>query len=282
LGRDRELAETTGGDMTSVEWVDVTPEVAAEWLLRTHVNRRTYERTVNTYSRLMMNGLWGISNDAIVFDVKDHLINGQHRLKAIIKSDVTCRFLVVQGAETTSQQVMDSGRKRTLADELTVRGESNSHMLAAALADLYRWEIGAPRNRSAYPALVEALGLLDKHSGIRDSLHYGRLAATNIRYKGGLATCLHYTFGLLDETAPEDANTFFTAVSTGVNLTEHHPIYMLRRVLEKEILALRKTPPTVIHAMTIKAWNAYRDGTEIKLLTFKPGGAKPEIWPEPH
>jgi hypothetical protein len=34
-------------------------------------------------------------------------------------------------------------------------------------------------------------------------------------------------------------------------------------------------------AIMIKAWNAYRRGDSIGLLSFKSGGAKPERFPEP-
>ena len=34
--------------------------------------------------------------------------------------------------------------------------------------------------------------------------------------------------------------------------------------------------------LVIKAWNAYRNGDELRLLRFKPGGANPEKFPMPH
>jgi hypothetical protein len=34
-------------------------------------------------------------------------------------------------------------------------------------------------------------------------------------------------------------------------------------------------------ALFIKAWNAYREGREVSLLKWNPGGARPEEFPVP-
>ncbi len=36
---------------------------------------------------------------------------------------------------------------------------------------------------------------------------------------------------------------------------------------------------TRMHAITVKAWNAYRDGRELRLLKWSPGGSSPEPFP---
>ena len=38
---------------------------------------------------------------------------------------------------------------------------------------------------------------------------------------------------------------------------------------------------TYLLAITLKAWNAYRQGETVGLYRWRPGGAKPEAFPEP-
>ena len=63
---------------------------------------------------------------------------------------------------------------------------------------------------------------------------------------------------------------------------EGHPIYTLRslyrNIFEKESVYRGQYE---IAALTIKAWNVWRDGGEVRSLRFAPGGSKPEKFPEP-
>ncbi len=56
---------------------------------------------------------------------------------------------------------------------------------------------------------------------------------------------------------------------------------MLRNALPRDALATKKMPASHRLAITIKAWNAYREGRSIGYLRFAGGGAKPEQFPEP-
>jgi hypothetical protein len=69
-------------------------------------------------------------------------------------------------------------------------------------------------------------------------------------------------------------------LATGENLTKGNPIYALRSLLEKDRMAIRRFGQTYRLAVIIKAWNAYRDGREVKSLRWTQGGANPEPFPE--
>jgi len=61
----------------------------------------------------MKAGKWRVTDQGIGFDAGGHLVNGHHRLRAILASGATIRSLVVMGLESESVQFIDVGGSRT-------------------------------------------------------------------------------------------------------------------------------------------------------------------------
>jgi hypothetical protein len=70
-----------------------------------------------------------------------HLIDGQHRLHAIIQANVPIKSYVVRSITKEAFSVLDSGIKRTMGDEFTFAGEMNAIALAAGLHQLRKLEV---------------------------------------------------------------------------------------------------------------------------------------------
>lgn len=104
---------------TSGGIVDVTPEMA-ETLINTsnYDNRKVKNRVVEKYAKMMENGEWQFSPETISISKAGRLLNGQHRLLAVVKSGVTCRFLIAAGFDDDVFKVLDRGATRTTADAL--------------------------------------------------------------------------------------------------------------------------------------------------------------------
>ncbi len=96
------------------EVVDITPEMAAEFLRLNSNNRKAREYVVRQYAQLMSEGRWSLSHQGIAFYKDGSLADGQHRLLAVVRSGTTVRMLVSYGVERTSY--IDVGLKRTGAD----------------------------------------------------------------------------------------------------------------------------------------------------------------------
>ncbi len=125
--------------------VDITPELAKKWLSQNTHNRNLRERVVNGYAADMRDGNWVEDGQSIKFAKGDvvlldnppihggPLLDGQHRLSAIVTADATIRMLVVSNLPDSTQEVMDTGAKRVLGDVLKLRGEAYAITLAATL-----------------------------------------------------------------------------------------------------------------------------------------------------
>jgi hypothetical protein len=109
-------------------WMDVTPKLAAEWLRNNFVNRPLSEDTVIAYARDMANKVWTRTHQGIAFNDADALIDGQHRLHAVVRSGVTVPMMVtfglpakIEGAQMTTMDAVDRGKPRSVADQLRIQ-----------------------------------------------------------------------------------------------------------------------------------------------------------------
>lgn len=101
----------------------ITPSLAAEYISNNYdYNRKVAEPKVNDLSTEMNMGRFYLGDSAICFNEEGALINGQHRLNALIKSDTTQVFIVARNMPEVSLKIMDIGAKRDTADRVTLTG----------------------------------------------------------------------------------------------------------------------------------------------------------------
>lgn len=100
----------------------VTPEMAAEWLRSNTANRKPSQAAVKRWAKIMLAHSWKLCTDAIAFDTKGVLINGQHRLMAVIESGTTQPFIVAFNFPEESKESCDLGKKRQLHEIMTIGG----------------------------------------------------------------------------------------------------------------------------------------------------------------
>lgn len=138
----------------SSNWEVVTPDRARALLAMCRashektgmaVNRSVADHTVAAYARDMMNDKWEITHQGIAIEAETGLvIDGQHRLEAIIRSNTPQIMLVTIGVPGASKLVMDRGRVRSVADALRLaNGDAgiNRNVVATAksMAKNHRW-----------------------------------------------------------------------------------------------------------------------------------------------
>lgn len=115
---------------------NITPEIAKNYLaMNCDNNRRIQQRRVDVYAEMMKAGEWKLNGEGIHFDSNGHLLNGQHRLSAIVKSGVTVQMLVVKNAEGP----FDRGQTRSTSQALGMAGlkEELANNTMCAVAKLF-------------------------------------------------------------------------------------------------------------------------------------------------
>ena len=123
-----------------VERMWIAPDLALEWLEQTNTNnRKLSQKHVDRLARDMTEGKWVLTHSGIAFGPDGTLLDGQHRLWAIVESGISVEMFVWRGVEPEAMMTIDCGKTRSMADILNIAGENgeiNSHHLATLRAML--------------------------------------------------------------------------------------------------------------------------------------------------
>jgi hypothetical protein len=252
----------------------ITPDMARDWLEHNTHNRRMSDRLVMVYAQAMKEGEWKLNGEPIIFDKKGRLQSGQHRLQAVVESDTPIWSVVVRGAEAEAIYSLDSGRRRRMTDVLTLRGEKDVANLGSAVTWWWRYTVGAMDRLGESATTTHLLKVLDETPSIRESLTQGRRLHQSLGFSTGLMTALYMAFVDRDQ---DDADFFVEQLATQVNLDLTDPAYALVRWARNASRETRTPSQVTVAAVTVKAWNAFREHRVIRSLTFKGNEEFPEV-----
>jgi hypothetical protein len=98
--------------------VTVTPMMAREWLGKNTRNRAFRRSHVGGLAAQMRRGDWKLTHQGIAFAPDGTLLDGQHRLAAIVAADVAVTMLVFWNWDADVFGVLDKGINRTIRDDL--------------------------------------------------------------------------------------------------------------------------------------------------------------------
>ncbi len=245
-----------------VETCEITPETAGRWLLANQHNRPLSKSHVVFLANQMSSGEWMLNGQPIIIGEDEQILDGQHRLYAIIESGVTVRSLVIYGVPPEAFKTIDTGKVRTGSDVLNMNYPNEKRQVVAAVATAARWVMlwRKGRGRRRIPN-SEILVFAQENPEI------WRCASTLYEYPRdsqvialGAGTFLYFLFQEIDE---EQAREFMHKLSTGEALKRSEVEYMLRAQLIKNASRLTaKYSHHTIMRMVIKAWNVKRSGKE--------------------
>jgi hypothetical protein len=94
----------------------VTPEMAKEYLTKNTDNRNKRGWWVSGLANQIKRGEWIPTHQGVGITKSGRLIDGQHRLEAIIEANIPVEMMVTTGVRDDAYKVLDSGIKRTMAD----------------------------------------------------------------------------------------------------------------------------------------------------------------------
>lgn len=272
------------------EFMIITPAMASAWLSDNKFdNRNLTDRLVDKIARDIKENKWVVDGSAIRFDKKGNVIDGQHRLWAIVTAGKPIESLVIHGLSEESKDIIDTGKTRSNSDILHFHGYVNTASLANACrlsigykkneGNLYNWASGSSKLHCSSSEIVA------EAESNRDlvNCHQKVISYKFIKKFIGLGTasfCLHI-FSKLDKRKAEE---FFYLLEKGENLKEGDPILALRNSLAlRDHLTMKLAKggnyrTAYLIALVIKAWNAYRNGKQVKRLYF---GDEKESYPYP-
>jgi len=258
----------------TTELMEITPDIAQDMLRYNGAGNRPIRTShVADLARAIKQGEWRITNNAIAFDVEGQVIDGQHRLLAVVRCQISIMSQVTFGLPRGTFMVIDRGKARDAGDIAGLLGMRYYKNVGTAIKLLYQFERGTIGKSNAGPSNTEVVLLLVANRDIEFSAPVGR--SVSFLLSCGIATFCHYIFA---KKSKEDADNFFESLRTGDKSSAYDPVWVLRERLLREKANRAKLPRHEIVAWVIVAWNHYRADRQIKCLRWSQSS---KSFPEP-
>jgi hypothetical protein len=251
----------TGNDNLIVQVTTITPEDAARWLKCNHNNRPVRRGHVAFLAKEIRDGNWQLNGQGIVISENEEVLDGQHRLMAIIEAGVAVKSLVIYGIDKAAFKTMDTGAVRTGADALALwypdTKQAITKAVGAAVPLCTALEMGFTNNKiktsntetlayvAAHPSMWRCAEVLD---GLPHDMRPISL---------GMGTA---TYEMFQRKNVAQADTFMRNLFTGENLPLDAPEMIVRGILQRNATQNAKYPAVIRLKMIVKAWNWRRRG----------------------
>lgn len=252
----------------------ITPEIAKKMLEKNSKNRQLSHTNVQKLAREIKAGRWRLNGDMIRISVDGDVLDGQHRLWAVVRSGMTIQTWVMYDVPGDVFDTIDVGKRRSAADTLSCMGEKHARDLAALLTLIERYMTGKALTGIEYNN-SEMQVLLMKYPDARAHL-VSDTSKARLLPPSVLNVC-HYLFSKKD---PVLAREFLEKIVTGTGLEKGDPWHALREKLLDNLVSTSKLPKAQIWACCVKAWNCAREGRRITRINLLREGANAEDFPE--
>lgn len=254
----------------------------AQTLLEKNIseNRSVRKAQVLRYANDMKGGRWKTNTGETIKITNDGtVVDGQHRLLAVIKAGVEIEFEVAFNVSSDTFDVLDTGCTRTAGDSFKVSGIRNANAIPAIIQQYHILSTGngVSDDASKSQRLTNAQ-LLQQY--YLNETYWQEVAKKGHLWYRSFSRILKqsWTSGLyafLETLDDNKAFEFMEQLCTGANIT-HEVINLLRNKLISDVQAQRRISQGVKMGLIIKAWNVFRMDKPIKILKFDP---KKELFP---
>ena len=248
--------------------IKITPELAETLLEKNTGNRKIHTKTVKRYSDEMKKGRWLLNGETIKISSTGTILDGQHRLSAVIDSGVSMETFIVTDIDDGSFTSIDIGKKRSAADALYIHGCGKNHMAKASCTRfIFNLMIGK-NTEAAVRVSAENSDILNQFLVMGDDFNNDIDAACCLNNAKTLIGYMslgsfYYLFGKVDKHKRDE---FFNGINTGEGLSAGSPILFLRNKILHTRSKGRKMLSEDLINLTIAAWLAFIDGKTVSYL----------------
>jgi hypothetical protein len=242
-------------------------------LMTTHVHRLAHA---------IRSGQWLLTHQAIAFDTTGRLVDGQHRIAAIVEANMPVEVVVAREVDPRAFQVIDTGRNRSSGHVLQIAGIPSAIVVSSAIKALMKYDetVGSRRswqrldltitNEDVVEFAITPRGVLLR--GQQSTADYmlsgvGRVGA-RVSVMVGLTLIREATGGEHDAQITE----FVEKVAQGSMLPVNSPILAYRRWLTNQYpqYAHHERGYAALIAL-LKTWQDFTEGRERAVLSVRPG-----------
>ena len=218
-----------------IRFEKITPAIAKKYLACNVKNRPVRQNHLKALINEMRQGIYLETHQGIAFNTNGELIDGQHRLMAVIESGATVTMPVarglpvtqtINGTEFNTMDVIDRGPRRTVADQLKLNhGVVDANRYVAAMRTIARLLV----DNLHPPALsIQQALFLKTHFGQSVETIAEACWGSKLTKSGNLIGAM--SFGMSRD--PLLVVKFAKQLSTGEDLSRGMPALTIRTYLE--------------------------------------------------
>ncbi len=240
-------------------------------------NRHVSDTRTKRYEDDMKARNWALNGEAIKIGVNGEVLDGQHRLWAVLNSGITIKTVVVYGMDPKLFSTLDQGWGRNGGSILSILRVPSPREVSAALNWLFRYQqkkvnSGTGLGNSLSNPEIERTFF--KYPDIVNSIEFGKATKKLMPTSVGIVT----HFLLVNHAGQKKATAFFEDLAEGAGLEKGDPVLALREKLRDIKTKFEKRKPTSdeYFALILKAWQFREDGMEVtkRLLVWRKGRDK--------
>lgn len=250
----------------------ITPDIAEKYLEANTVNRTLRQNHVYKLSSDIKAGRWHLNGASIVFNGDGTLLDGQHRLAAIVHAGTPVDMLVVRGVSKAAMPSIDANISRKASDVAHLAGFTNTNVVVGAARILLNVQ-GGVIARSDWASTGTIMEFLRRHPHLQDSV--------NATYKlhiimpvTSLAAWHYLAFYVCGHE--DECSRAMRVLETGIPAYVNDPIHAFRERAIKDkkdlvggISARMRTLWTIINV-----WNEFRAGESRQLCRIQQAPVK--------
>ena len=246
--------------------INMTPKKSQQILDKHNDNNRHIRDShVASLASEMKSGNWRLNGETIIFDENGQLMDGQHRLAAVVKSGKTIEMLVVRGVEREAMRTIDRGKSRSLADVIGLAGYPYSTALASAYRQihLYKKRGGFTlANLKSSLSTTKALKYIKNNPDMVEAIELYKAVPQNAMIGRGVFVTLHH---LLPQERYATLNKFYNRAQLGIGITSAScptSVFrekLMRMKIERDPLGAQK-----VMYLTAAYYNAFAQGKKMR------------------
>jgi hypothetical protein len=260
-----------------LSWEYIDRAIALTFKATSIGNRKLYEAKIQQLVRRIQDEKWNPAIALIQFDSDGHLINGFHRIEAIIRTDTRVLCLVVRGLAHDAVFQMDDGKLRNGADSLKFAGinpRKRLDALSAAARAVYCFE----RKLTSQGSVVfneEIVRAVRKYPILESFVP--EMDRSQFTRSGVVMAALFW----IRQIGTSEAENFTYQVLTGADIKVGDVIWLLR---EKFALHENKMFSSLRRADAVRlifyAWKLHLSGKTVEYLRLTSSSAPNYPWPD--
>lgn len=227
----------------------ITPERAEEYLAANRGNRNIVQSHVAAMARDIRNGQWMFNAQPICFSRSGRLLNGQHRLSAVLEANQPIEVLVMRGLPEEAFETYDKQAKKAPAVDEMFEDFGDKALISATAVLLWRRELKPAGEPNARPTASEVRDVITAHPELMRLRGFARKL---VRY--GRSSALVYAAYRVMRDDPALGAVFLDRLETAANLPAGHIILRLR----DRMIDLRKADQNAQIDEILSAWERFR------------------------